>query len=187
MKINDRIAQVAEEFEGLVEVISNAEWDDRKTKGKDPRAAKFEEMIKRAGHQDGWPYCASFVEGVWRVAYAEAGAPAATLALVAKLLTPHVMTSFRNCKEAGLVSQTPVRGAVMFMQNGKTDSGHAGLVLSFEAGWVNTIEANTSPDDPNERDGGAGSGGVFRKRHRLSFEPRNKGLWLRGFLNPLVT
>ena len=186
MSINEHIIKVAEEFEGLVEIISNAEWDLPKTKHKDPVAAKFEAMLKRSGHEDGWPYCASFVEGVWRTAYEEADASAKTLKLISGLLGPHVMTSFRNCKDAGLISQVPQIGAVMFMQSGASDSGHAGLVAQPGGSFFNTIEANTSSGNPNERDGGLGEGGVWRKKHQLIFQPKNKGLWLRGFLNPIL-
>lgn len=183
--IGNKIVEVASEFEGLVEVISNAEWDDPKTKGQDPHAVRFEQMIKRAGHQDGWPYCASFVEGVWTLSYEDSGASRDLLVKISRLLTPHVMTSFLNCQKAGLITQDPVRGAVMFMQNGRGSSGHAGLVTGVDGGWFWTIEANTSSNDPNERDGGAGAGGVFRKKRLLSFTPKSKGLWIRGFLNPI--
>lgn len=183
MTIGDRIIATAEEFEGLVEIISNAEWDDPKTKGPDARAAKFEKLLKSAGHADGAPYCASFVEGVWIAAYRE-NASTAILAQIQGLLTPHVMTSFNNCNRAGLISQVPQRGAIGFMQNGDRSTGHAFLVRGVQAGMISTIEANTSPTDANERDGGIGTGGVYRKRRHLSFIRRN-GLWLRGFLNPI--
>jgi hypothetical protein len=186
MKIADQILQVAEEFEGLVEIVSNSEWDDLRTPGKDKRAAAFEEMLKRAGHWDGWPYCMSFCEGVWVTAYTELGAKPAVIARLRTVLSPSVMNSYTNCREVGLISKQPERGAILFMQNGGKWTGHAGLVTDVEpGGWIRTIEANTSPTDANERDGGAGTGGVWRKRRSLNFEKRNSGLWLRGFLNPM--
>jgi hypothetical protein len=185
MTIGDHIIEVASEFEGLVEIISNSEWDDKKTKGKDPHAIKFESMLKRAGHVDGWPYCMSFCEGAWMAAYEDTKAGNGLLDRIASLLCPHVMTSFHNCKRAGLITQDPVRGAVMFMQSGGSSSGHAGIVTGVDGGWFRTIEANTSSVDQNERDGAAGTGGVFRKKRLLTFAPKTRGLWLRGFLNPI--
>jgi hypothetical protein len=185
MKINDIIVATAEEFEGLVEVKSNAEWDDPKTKGKDRRAVVFEEMIKRAGHQDGWPYCMSFCEGVWRVSYEQAGASSARRNRIAGLLNPSVMKSFRACADAGLIERDPVKGAIMFMQKGGGGYGHAGIVVYVEANWFFTIEANTSPSDPDDRDGGIGTGGVWRKKRIVTYGSR-PGLHLRGFVHPLT-
>lgn len=186
--IGDRIIEVAEKFEGLVEVINNAEWDDPKTKGPDARAVVFEAMLKRAGHQDGWPYCASYVEGSWVTAYTEAGASPALIARIRLILSPHVMTSYRAAKAAGLITRTPARGAVGFMTLGGSDSGHMFLVKRLALPFVRTIEANTSPtpsDVAGDRDGGLGSGGVWGSKQRLYAFNRTSGLWLRGFMNPL--
>lgn len=185
MNIADRIISVAEEFEGLTEIISNAEWDDLKTKGPDARAAKFEEMIKRAGHQDGWAYCMSFAEGVWVTAYTEAGASKSLIAKIRGLLNPGVMNSYTACREAGLISKVPQPGAVMFMQSGESWRGHAGIVTRADPAWIRLMEANTSPEDNEERDGGAGTGGIWRKKRHIDFTPRTRGLWIRGFLNPI--
>jgi hypothetical protein len=185
MTIADRIVAVAEEFEGLVEIKSNAEWDDPNTRGTDAHAVKFEEMIKRAGHQDGWPYCMSFSEGVWVTAYEDAKASKTLITRIKSLLSPSVMNSFQACKDAGLISKAPKRGAIMFMQSGASWKGHAGLVRIAEGGWINLIEANTSSSDANERDGGIGTGGIWRKKRAVTFVPKNRGLWIRGFLNPI--
>ena len=189
MNINDRIIAVAEDYEGLVEVISNAEWDDPKTAGKDTRAAKFEAMLKSAGHEDGYAYCMSFCEGAWSVAYSEQkNVTTGLLAQIKGILMPHVMTSYHNANNAGLISRVPERGAIGFMQNGSSSSGHAFLVLGLENGYINTIEAKTSPsakDTAADRDGGIGTGGVWRKRRLNSLTKRISGLWIRGFLNPI--
>jgi hypothetical protein len=185
MKIQDRIVAVAEEFEGLVEIKSNTDWDDLSTKGKDPHAETFKSMLKRAGHNDGWPYCMSFCEGIWVTAYSDAKASAKVIAKIRELLSPSVMNSYQKCRESGLISREPHRGAIGFMQKGKTWQGHAFLVSDVDAGWIRTIEANTSPGpDQNERDGGIGLGGVWRKKRSTSFVEKS-GLWLRGFINPI--
>jgi hypothetical protein len=185
MNIADKIIGIAEEFEGLVEVISNEEWDDPKTKGKDPHAAKFEAMLKRAGHQDGWAYCMSFCEGVLVTAYDELGLKQHVLR-ARTLLSPSVMNSYKACREAGVISKVPHRGAIGFMQSGGKWQGHAFLVTAVDGSVVHTIEANTSPTNAQERDGGIGTGGVYRKRRQIVYVPRESGLHLRGFLNPFV-
>lgn len=181
MSINERIVDVADDFEGLVEVRSNAEWRDA------ARGKSFKALLKRAGHEDGWPYCMSFCEGVWRVAYEEAGRDFAALSAI---LNPSVMGSYRNAVEAGLSVRPafPTRGAIFFMQMGSSGNGHAGIVTDFDGKFISTIEGNTSPTPGSaaaDRDGGIGTGGVWRKRRLYDFTKRATGLWLRGVLNPV--
>lgn len=187
MNIADRIISTATEFEGLVETRSNAAWDDLTTPGLDQRAQKFAHILRRAGHQPGWPYCMSFCEGIWIAAYEAAGASTEQVGRIREMLTPSVMASYTNAKNAGLITRTPAPGAVFFMQSGSSWQGHAGIVLRADASThFRTIEANTSPGaEQNERDGGAGLGGVWRKRRPLAFIQRERGLHLRGFLAPL--
>jgi hypothetical protein len=180
MNIGAKIVDVADDFEGLVEVKSNQEWRDS------ARGAKFKAMLKRVGHSDGWPYCMSFCEGVWRVAYEEAGKE---FGVIGKMLNPSVVSSYNNLKEAGISLRpaVPMEGAIFFMQNGSSGNGHAGIVTGFDGKFLSTIEANTSPnpkDAAQDRDGGAGTGGVWRKRRAYDFTKRS-GLWLKGILNPL--
>ena len=188
MNIADRIIAVAEDYEGLVEVISNAEWDDPKTAGKDTRAAKFEQMLKASGHNDGWAYCMSFCEGVWITAYSEQqNVTTAILKQIKGILGPHVMTSYNNAARDGLISRVPQVGGIGFMQNGSGSAGHAFLVRGIANGFLSTIEANTSPSPTSsaaDRDGGIGTGGVWRKKRLLSLTKKS-GLWIKGFLNPL--
>lgn len=187
MNINDKIISVAEEFEGLVEIVSNETWDNPTTKGRDPEADRLKMILKRAGHQNGWPYCASFCEGVWVTAYEDLKVTTGILAQIQGILTPHVMTSYRNAKAAGLITMTPERGAIAFMQKGSSDSGHEFLVCGVEGTTIKTIEGNTSPspsDIQADRDGGIGTGGIWRKR-RLFNTTKSNGLWIRGFMNPI--
>lgn len=188
MEIGDKIIEVAEQFEGLVEIVSNTKWDDLSTPGHDARADKLIQILKYGGHVDGAPYCASGVEGVWKVAYEDQKASTAILAQISQILTPHVLTSYRNALSANLVTKTPKKGAIGFMRNGNTSNGHAFLFIDMaDSKTMNTIEFNTSPsakDIAQDRDGGIGLGGVWRKRRTLDFAPTS-GLWLMGFMNPL--
>jgi hypothetical protein len=180
MTLGAKIIDVADDFEGIVEVKSNTTWRDA------TRGEKFKGMVKRVGHQDGWPYCMSFCEGVWRISYEELGRD---FSVLSKLLNPSVMSSYNNLKTAGLNLRPslPMEGAIFFMQNGGSGTGHAGIVTAFDGKLLSTIEANTSPnakDAAADRDGAAGAGGVWRKRRAYDFSKRN-GLWLKGILNPL--
>ena len=180
MNLGTKIIDIADDFEGIVEVKSNAIWRDA------ARGEKFKALIKRVGHQDGWPYCMSFSEGVWRIAYEELGRD---FSVLGKLINPSVMSSYNNLKTAGidLRPKMPMQGAIFFMQNGSSGTGHAGIVTAFDGKFLSTVEANTSPnakDAAADRDGGAGTGGVWRKRRSYDFT-KKPGLWLKGILNPL--
>jgi hypothetical protein len=168
-----RIAALAEHFAGLQESIANAVWDDPATPGADPRAADLREVLIEVGWKPGWPYCMSFAEGVWRLA----GAKSAVLAL----LTPHVMTSFRNCKR--WVSPTPVVGAIGFMQKGKSADGHAFLVTKVGPDLLSTVEGNTSPAAGTPEADREGDG-VYKKSRRRKNTTPHDGLWIRGYLHP---
>jgi hypothetical protein len=186
MNINLKILEVASRFEGLVELKSNAKWGSKKLKAADPAAAQMERMLKRSGHQDGWPYCMSFCEMVWHVAYEEIGACQETIRMVCRLLNPSVMQSWANVKEAGLNDRVPKLGAIFFMQKGTSGYGHAGIVEDHAETLLHTIEANTSPQPgttDEDRDGGVGTGGVWRRRRAYRFG-KGSGLHLVGFLNP---
>jgi hypothetical protein len=185
LDIGDRIVAVAIRYLNLVETQSNAQWDDPKTPGVDARALQIRAALIASGHTDGAPYCAAFVEAIWRLAYAEAGARATTIARLTSLLCPSVMTSFMNWKREGLITQTPVKGAIFFMQKGESWTGHAGIVRAVKDGYIETIEGNTSPmagTPEADRNGD----GIYAKQRRLQFTMNTSGLWLRGFLNPIT-
>jgi hypothetical protein len=185
MKLGNAIVDIADDYEKLVEVVSNAKWDNPHTKGPDAIAKEFEELLKGEGsHQDGWAYCMSYARAVWVVALKRAGASPTVIKRIKSILSPSVMNSYNAAREAGLATKIPKVGAIMFMQNGGKWTGHAGIVTAVEDGYFHTIEANTSPSDANERDGGIGTGGVWRKKRSLDFTPKKNGLWLRGFMNP---
>lgn len=182
MTINELIISKAHQFVGLVETRSNAEWDDPLTPGIDASARLLRATLSAAGWQPGWAYCAAFVEGVWSLAYAEIGS--SQLIKVKNLLTPSVMQSFEHCQAAGLISRIPVPGAIMFMQNGKSWTGHSGIVEKTDGERIWNIEANTSPSPLSTAADREGQGVFDRKQRRIDFSPK-PGLWLRGFLNPL--
>lgn len=182
MTINERIIADARQFANLIETKSNAEWDDPATPGIDARARLLRATLIATGWQPGWAYCAAFVEGIWSLAYAEVGS--AQLVRVKRLLTASVMQSLANCQKENLIARSPVPGAIFFMQNGKSWTGHAGIVTKADDQRFWSVEANTSPAPGSVQAEREGDGIFDGKQHRIDFSPK-PGLWLRGFLNPL--
>lgn len=180
-QIGAEIIATAQRFVGLQETRANAEWDNPSTAGRDAAAEELRRVLKVAGWQMGWPYCAAFVEATWRLAYAALLAPDELQTRIALRLTPSVMQSFQNWRAE--INLTPLPGAIFFMQMGKTGKGHAGLVVRSAGETFSTIEGNTSPQ-AGTADADREGDGIFRKVRRLDFSERT-GLWLRGFLNPL--
>ena len=191
-QIGQRILDRAQQFLGLHETAANAAWDNPATAGADPAAAELLRLMEATGWQKGWSYCASMVEAIWRSAYVDAGAPAALVQRIARLLTPSVMQSYHNIQAeniAGQPSRTPVPGAIFFMQKGQTGFGHAGLYVRSGAagtGMFATIEGNTSDPTATATEAQDREGeGIYKKTRRLDFTPK-PGLWLRGFFNPIA-
>jgi len=180
-QVGEEIISRAEDFTELYEVKANAEWAHPVLGGAYDEARRLRLLMEHAGWHVGWPYCAAFVEAMWRATYAWFGAPAALLAKISARLTPSVMQSFSNW--AGEITRVPQPGAIVFMQLGDGWRGHAGLVAEVGFYHVATIEGNTSPD-PDNPDADRDGDGIFRRVRALRFTP-SSGLWLRGFLNPI--
>lgn len=170
------ILRTASRFLDLHEVQDNAHWSEPT----DSQALR--QLLMEVGWQEGWPYCASFVEACYVHAYRVLEAPAAVVDLIRARFTPSVMRTFANC---GVHAQRrdAIPGSVFFMQKGRTGLGHAGLVILAGRHTICTLEGNTSPgvrDAARDREGD----GIYAKVRALSFAP-SSGLWLRGFLHPL--
>lgn len=174
--LGNEIIKVATRYIGLYETVANSVWSDKQ------KSDELNKMMKEAGWQKGWPYCASFVEGIWRIAYTNLGASDALLKDVCGKLNPSSVQSRHNFGK--LITKTPLPGAIFFMQKGTTGLGHAGLVVSTDGGKFRTIEGNTSPQVTTgsaDREGD----GIFAKSRAMVFTPHSK-LYLVGFLNPIV-
>jgi hypothetical protein len=136
-------------------------WDDAATPEPDPEAAELRQRLAAGGWRPGWPYCAAFVEAVWRTAYTELGAPAALLDALRAKLTPSVLQSFQHWEAA--ITRVPVPGAIVFLQHGHGPHGHAGLVVRATATRFTTLEGNTTPE-ATEPGAPAGREGIWRRR-----------------------
>lgn len=173
-----RVALLAEQFVGMVEVENNRRWDNPRLPGIQGEDDVLRKMLGAAGWQEGWPYCMCFAEGLWRMA----GAGEKTL----QLLNPSVVRSAKAFEALGLLRPDPVIGAIMCLRKGNTMLGHAGVVCNLRAdGTIGTIEGNTSKDaaklgESAEREGG----GIYRKTRPVLIKRHAKKLWTMGYIHP---
>jgi len=181
MTNGQKIIELASRFAGLTEVRQNAKWDDKKTPGEDARAEELRQILRAAGHQDGWPYCASFCRAIWFSVYS----CTQHKITVKKTLSASVMNSWEQVKKAGLARDYPVPGAIFFFRNGRAWTGHEGIVVEVgDGGKMRTIEGNTSPQPTGTQSDREGDGVYFRERNCVIQSPRDSGLYLVGFLHP---
>lgn len=161
----------------LVETTANAVWSDP------VRSKELEAGMLRAGWKPGWPYCMASVEFLVVKTYEALGAHPDVIRLIAQKLTPHVMTSYRNCGPYAR-SKAPEIGAIGFMRKGETDSGHAFIATLPGERTTSTFEGNTSrlvgvlPEADRNGDG------FYVKARPLVYRPTAR-LYLVGFLNPM--
>jgi hypothetical protein len=171
------VLKVASQFLDLYEVKPNAQWSEP------VESETLKRLMKEAGWQEGWPYCAAFVEACVVMAYRRLGASDEALKVIRSRFSPSVMQTFVQVGTLGQ-QRKAVPGSVFFMQKGGTGLGHAGLVVLGGRRTFVTIEGNTSPgvvDTASDREGD----GIYAKVRRLSWTKSPKGLWLRGFLHPM--
>jgi hypothetical protein len=158
-RLGELLIREAARFVGLREVKPNADWDNPKTPGPDADLAReLRELMRPTPWAPGWAYCIAFIEAIVRKTLARAALTPAEAAKVLDVLGPHVLTTFRKFKALGLITPTPVPGAIWLAQHGASENGHAGLVTSIArlSPTVSTIEANTALDsrDPaKDREG----------------------------------
>lgn len=67
----------------------------------------------------------------------------------------HCMTTWRKTPVSKRVKRIPAPGAIIIWKNGKTDSGHTGIVLDYQGTKSNmeTLEANTGSGNMRDGDG----------------------------------
>lgn len=173
----------ASRFVGLKEVRPNADWDNPKTPGPDTALVKeLRDRMRKAPWQEGWAYCAAFVEAVVVAALEQLGASASQIREFSDVMQPGVMNSVRGFQFIGLLEKDPQLGSIWLAQHGATSQGHAGIVTSTDESHAQmyTIEANTS-NDPNARGNQQREGDWITRRVR----PRSGNpLKTRGFVSP---
>lgn len=150
----------ATDFVGLVEIKSNAVWDDPNTAAWDRDKSRWltEWMSKVQGWTPGAPYCAAF-DGAIAAACLEAMGFSSKHFLAS--WTAHVMTNVRLLRKLKYHSEIPTLGAIWLARFGDTDRGHAGIVATHGARSMTTVEGNTMKEtsdagDPNKQRAGDG-------------------------------
>lgn len=145
--LSSAIIRQASKFIGLREVIPNAKWDNPRTPGKETElCAELIAMMRPSPWQPGWAYCAAFCEGVVVAALREVGASERQVGKFAKVMGPHCVSAARAFGALKLLDKKPSPGAIWLARQGRTASGHAGIVTASMGNRVATIEANTSLD-----------------------------------------
>ena len=97
------------------------------------------------------------------------------------LATASSQNLYKWAKKYEAITKVPYRGAIAVWRNGKTWTGHVGLVKKvIDQNYILTVEGNTGPSKKVNRDGD----GVYSKTRSYSKlgEVTNK-LWLRGFID----
>lgn len=154
-KLAAAIIANARRFCGLKEIRSNANWDNPDTKG--PDSALVAELLagmRSAPWQEGWAYCAAYVEFVVVLGLKNIGSTPEQIDRFRAVMSPGVMNSVRAFREIGRLSPAPVPGAMWLARHGTSDQGHAGVVVLPHAPNMDTIEGNTSYNsDGNQREG----------------------------------
>lgn len=155
MKINPdtlgrNIVAVASRFLNLREVRPNTQWDNPATPGSDAALSKeLREMMIPSPWQDGWAYCAAYVEGVVAKAILLSGGTQKQHDAWRSLSTAHCMTNLARARSAGILKHSHIgaqAGSIWIAQKGSTTQGHEGIFISGTSTTISTIEANTSKD-----------------------------------------
>lgn len=138
--------------------------------GGNNRGKMVEEFQKALdGKAVGEPWCACFV------AYCVKQIEAQERVRSKLTLSEHCMTMWRS--NPARQKAKPFIGAIVIWRKKGSDSGHTGIVTSFNAQVFQTVEGNTSDGSGLNRDGD----GVYRRSRHLGGVP---GFDTMGFLDP---
>lgn len=171
------VIDYAKRFVGLHECKPNTEWTSKSIPGCEALSEELIEIMSKTGWVKSWPYCAAFVDGVYREIYKN---DPVKLAIIKKCLGPSVMTMFRDSKK--YFTKTPTPGSIFIMQKASGGNGHAGLVGdAILKDSFSTIEGNTSPAPTTAAKDREGDG-IYAKVRKLNFV-HSDGLHLLGFID----
>jgi hypothetical protein len=124
------------------------------------------------GGQDHVPWCMSLVQTC--LAYAEVKTGKKSPIYVSE----HCLSVWNKTKEEQRVKLTPLPGAIIIWQHGKSMSGHVGIVRGCDEKLVLTVEGNTSSD--NTKVQREGDGVYFKNRSKFS----QGSMKVLGYLKP---
>lgn len=160
-----KAVEIALKYVGQQEEVNNSGFKDE----------NFEARMDAVGWKVGQPWCAYFVELVWKEAFPE-------LKSIKDLFDASAVKTYSNFYKSPcfICDKIPEPGAIVIWQNYLDNkpqwTGHAGIVESAKTDLIYTIEGNTNSQ------GGREGIEVSRKKRPLAFEPKNKGLILLGFI-----
>jgi peptidoglycan hydrolase-like protein with peptidoglycan-binding domain len=178
-KFIERLKIRSEEFEGYVEIKSNASWDDPEQPGwqKELSDKLTRYMFKIEEWDYGAPYCAAAVGAFVCMALEDCGL--LTDKFTSKW-TAHVMTNVRMLKAKNILSITPSLGSIWLAKFGATDQGHTGVVNNINGDSIITLEGNTSSGPTTDQQQQRSGNGIFRRK----FHKSGRGLLqTQGFLS----
>ena len=175
MTINELILYNARKFLGQQEIKGNQGFKDK----------DFQEKISECGWLKGQAWCAYFAELAWKEAYRVHDKE--KVKILNKLFSAGAVKTYNNFRKSDfIVDKIPEEGSVVIWQNyrdGKPHwTGHAGIVYkiySDDSARFETIEGNS-----NSRGGREGIE-VAKQLRELNFEPKERGLVLKGFIHPI--
>jgi hypothetical protein len=172
----DDIVKIARSYIGQDEIPPNMGF-------KDP---VFDAKMRAVGFINSYAWCSLFAKLVWL----EASKDNLTLqAKIRRLCGPSALGTLHNFGQAGgfVMNKIPAPGCIVVWKHGTDPAGylgHAGIVTAafgMADYSFTSVEGNTSPTDPNERNGGT----TAEKRHSLNLPPNPHGLNLVSFIHPL--
>lgn len=175
------LISVATDFVGLVEVESNATWDDPTTAPVEVEKSRLlSSTMSLYGWDPGEPYCAGLLGAVVTLACRKLGLDDTEFR---RIWTAHCMTNVRKFARLKLLdpATAPTEGALMLMRRGDTENGHAAIVQAVDGLYPNrtlaTVEGNTSRTlKGSQRQGD----GIFTKVRNVN---RNGDLITQGFVS----
>lgn len=166
-KFNDmhKAVEVALKYVGEKELPNNVFSD----------ASPFGQKLHGVGQRDGDPWCALFMELVFKEAYPEKHKE------FDKLFSASAVQTFKNCRDAAyLIGNAPREGNLVIwqmMKDGKEQwQGHAGIVNTVKSSWEFTsIEGNTN-------EAGSREGVTVAIKERKVLKDTWNGLKIMGFI-----
>ncbi len=139
------------------------------------QSAKFEQLMRANGFQQGYDWCAIFVKSVATTSFS-----GNKLKVLKKLMNPSSQRTYNNLVKASKdyawikIRKTPCNGCIVtWLSVSSPSHGHIGVVTSGGKEFA-TIEGNVQA--------GGGYDGVARKTHNLSEQNKTSGSPYRAVL-----
>jgi hypothetical protein len=169
--LNGGILSYAKEFVGQKEIYGNNGFQDE----------SFDALIRNhTTFQNGHAWCVYFCWLCWELAYDDFNVD---FKQAKEEFSGGAVRTFRHFKDIGWTSKEPTLGSIAIWQKYKgsrpTPQGHAAIVEYWDEENIITIDGNT-----NDKGGREGYIVAEGKKRPFSFDKKDYGLVLLGFINP---